>query len=87
MIDPRRLSPYRRWVLRRNLAIYALHRQGWSQRTLADVFLLARSRIHSAIKALKAEDRERKDRGKEDLDPVLVSRSALSSRVKSGRRK
>lgn len=39
-----------RWRFRRNLAIYVAHRGGISQRILADVFDLPRSRISSIIK-------------------------------------
>jgi hypothetical protein len=42
----------KRWRFRRNLVIYAAHRSGLSQRLLADVFDLPRSRIAEIIRDL-----------------------------------
>ena len=39
-----------RWRFRRNLVIYLAHRNGLSQRLLADVFDLPKSRIAAIIK-------------------------------------
>lgn len=46
---PPNASVGKRWRFRRNLVIYIAHRQGVSQRILADVFDLPRSRIGSII--------------------------------------
>ena len=51
---PDNASPGKRWRFRRNLAIYILHRQGLSQRYIADVFDLPRSRVGEIIKELSA---------------------------------
>lgn len=40
----------RKWRFRRNAVIFVAHRSGISQRVLADVFDLPRSRIASIIK-------------------------------------
>jgi hypothetical protein len=40
----------KRWKFRRNAVIYVAHRNGFSQRFLADVFDLPKSRIASIIK-------------------------------------
>jgi hypothetical protein len=54
-----------RWRRRRDLAIYALHRRlHFSQVLLADVFDLARSRIHAIVRDIDAEGEARR-RGKE----------------------
>jgi hypothetical protein len=42
------------WRFRRNLCIYAGHLQGFSQRMLADVFDLPRSRVAEILKATAA---------------------------------
>lgn len=42
-------SAGKRWRFRRNLVIYVAHRQGLSQRLLADVFDLPRSRIAAIL--------------------------------------
>ena len=51
--EPTRMSVGRRWRLRRNLVIYIAARNGVSQRMLADVFDLPRSRIATIIKELR----------------------------------
>ncbi|QDV38270.1 hypothetical protein [Tautonia plasticadhaerens] len=54
---PPEASPGRRWRFRRNLVIYLAHRRnGLSQRFLADVFDLPRSRIAEIIKEFAAYD-------------------------------
>jgi hypothetical protein len=51
---PPNASLGRRWRFRRDLVIYVSSRSGISQRLLADVFDLPRSRIASIIKGLDA---------------------------------
>jgi hypothetical protein len=46
---PPNASVGKRWRFRRNIVIYVAHRSGLSQRFLADVFDLPRSRIASII--------------------------------------
>ena len=54
---PPEASPGRRWRFRRNLVIYLAHRRnGLSQRFLADVFDLPRSRIADIIKEFAVYD-------------------------------
>jgi len=53
---PRDASVGKRWRFRRNLVIYVAHRQGFSQRMLADVFDLPRSRIGEIINQLSMYD-------------------------------
>lgn len=59
---PARASAGRRWRFRRNLVIYIAHRQGLSQRLLADVFDLPRSRIGAIIQEFRAYESSRADR-------------------------
>ncbi len=47
---PPNASPGKRWRFRRDLVIYIAHRNGVSQRLLADVFDLPRSWIAAIIK-------------------------------------
>lgn len=47
---PPNASLGKRWKFRRNAVIYVAHRNGFSQRFLADVFDLPKSRIASIIK-------------------------------------
>jgi hypothetical protein len=47
---PPNASVGKRWRFRRNVVIYVAHRNGISQRVLADVFDLPRSRIASIVK-------------------------------------
>ena len=47
---PPNASEGKRWRFRRNLVIFVAHRQGLSQRMLADVFDLPRSRIGEIIR-------------------------------------
>ena len=47
---PPHASPGKRWRFRRNAVIYVAHRNGISQRLLADVFDLPRSRIAAIVK-------------------------------------
>lgn len=54
---PDNASPGKRWRFRRNVAIYLLHRQGLSQRYIADVFDLPRSRVGEIIKEFSAYER------------------------------
>lgn len=51
---PPNASVGKRWRFRRNVVIYVAHRHGISQRVLADVFDLPRSRIASIIKEFSA---------------------------------
>ncbi len=51
---PPNASVGKRWRFRRNVVIYAAHRQGISQRVLADVFDLPRSRIAAILKEISA---------------------------------
>jgi hypothetical protein len=46
---PPNASVGKRWKFRRNLVIFVAHRNGLSQRFLADVFDLPRSRIAAII--------------------------------------
>lgn len=41
---------------KRNVALYAAHKAGMTERDLADAFLLARSRIHRIITEMRALD-------------------------------
>jgi hypothetical protein len=59
---PARASVGRRWRFRRNLVIYVAHRQGLSQRLLADVFDLPRSRIGAIIQEFRQYESSRPDR-------------------------
>jgi len=54
---PADASVGKRWRFRRNLVIYVAHRQGLSQRLLADVFDLPRSRIGAIIQEFRRLDR------------------------------
>ena len=47
---PPNASAGKRWRFRRNAVIYVAHRNGLSQRLLADVFDLPRSRIAAIVK-------------------------------------
>ncbi len=47
---PPQASAGQRWRWRRNLVIYLAYRQGLSQRFLADVFDLPRSRISEIVR-------------------------------------
>ena len=47
---PPNASVGKRWKFRRNLVIVVAHRNGLSQRLLADVFDLPRSRVAAIIK-------------------------------------
>ena len=51
---PRIATVGQRWRFRRNLVIYLAYRHGASQRLLADVFDLPRSRISAIIEELRA---------------------------------
>ena len=51
---PPNASAGRRWRFRRDMAIYALSRSGFSQRYLGDVFDLPHSRIAAIIKDFSA---------------------------------
>lgn len=50
---PPNASVVKRWKFRRNLVIYLANRQGISQRLLADVFDLPRSRISAIIQEFR----------------------------------
>jgi len=50
---PANASPLKRWMFRRNLVIYLAHRQGVSQRLLADVFDLPRSRVSTIVQEFR----------------------------------
>lgn len=60
-------TPAQRWRRRRDLVIYAAHRRlEFSQRYLADVFDVARSRVHEIVRQLDAEaDARRRGKGDE----------------------
>lgn len=51
---PPNASVGKRWKFRRNVVIYVAQRHGISQRVLADVFDLPRSRIASILKEFSA---------------------------------
>jgi hypothetical protein len=53
---PPNASAVKRWKFRRNLVIAIAHRQGVSQRLLADVFDLPRSRIAAILKEFSRPD-------------------------------
>jgi len=53
---PPNASVGKRWRFRRNVVIYVAHRGGLSQRHLADVFDLPRSRIAEIIREFRAYD-------------------------------
>lgn len=63
------MTPGQRWRFRRNLAIYQLSTAGWSQRMLADVFDLPRSRIATIVKEVHALGEARSDPGPESDSP------------------
>jgi hypothetical protein len=46
-------TPLKRWRFRRNLVIYLAHRHGLSQRLLADVFDLPRSRVWAIVQEFR----------------------------------
>jgi hypothetical protein len=54
-------SPGKRWKFRRNAVIYLAYRGGFSQRVLADVFDLPRSRIATIVKEFQALALARED--------------------------
>ncbi len=51
---PPNASAGRRWRFRRDMGIYALSQCGFSQRHIADIFMLPRSRIAAIIKDFAA---------------------------------
>ncbi len=51
---PPNASVGQRWRFRRNLAIYVLNQNGFSQRLLADIFDLPRSSIGTILKQFAA---------------------------------
>jgi hypothetical protein len=53
---PRNASVGKQWKFRRNVVIYVAYRGGVSQRVLADVFDLPRSRIASIVKEFMKYD-------------------------------
>jgi len=53
---PPNASAGKRWRFRRNLVIYVAHRHGLSQRLLADVFDLPRSRVAAIIQELRRHE-------------------------------
>ena len=53
-----RMTPGQRYRFRRNLVIYTSWKSGFSQRYLADVFLLPRSRIAAIVKEIRQYDPE-----------------------------
>lgn len=53
---PEHASAGKRWRFRRNLVIYVAHRQGLSQRLLAEVFDLPRSRIAEILDELRRNE-------------------------------
>ncbi|MFO0955838.1 MAG: hypothetical protein U0800_00030 [Isosphaeraceae bacterium] len=59
LLPPEGASVGKRWRFRRNLVIYVAYRQGLSQRLLADVFDLPRSRIADIIREFREFDRNR----------------------------
>lgn len=78
-------TPGRRWKFKRNLALYAAWKFGFSHRALSEVFDLPRSRIAEVI--LEAIEIERIWKtGRDGDDPIgkIVSRLLLKSRRKSG---
>jgi hypothetical protein len=52
---PPNASVGKRWKFRRNVVIYVAYRSGISQRALADVFDLPRSRISTIVKAFSEQ--------------------------------
>lgn len=62
----RNLTAAQRWRLRRNLVIFAAHRGGISQRVLADVFCLARSRVAAILREVDVLARSRQG-GEDDM--------------------
>ena len=52
-------SDSKRWRFQRNLVIYVAHRDGLSQRLLADVFDLPRSRVSAIIKEFREYEADR----------------------------
>jgi len=55
---PRGFTPGQRWRFRRNLLIHVAHRQGLSQRFIADVFDLPRSRVAEILKEFAYLERD-----------------------------
>ena len=60
---PANASAGKRWRFRRNVVIYVAHRNGLSQRLLADVFDLPRSRIAEIVREFRAYDGHAEDEG------------------------
>lgn len=60
---PANASVGKRWRFRRNVVIYVAHRNGLSQRLLADVFDLPRSRIAAIIQEYRAYEGNLEDEG------------------------
>lgn len=54
-------SAGKRWRFRRNVVIYVAHRDGLSQRLLADVFDLPRSRIAAIVNEFRRYEKDRAD--------------------------
>jgi hypothetical protein len=50
---PPNATPLKRWRFRRNLVICLAHRHGISQRLLADVFDLPRSRVSAIVQEFR----------------------------------
>jgi len=59
ILPPEGASIGKRWRFRRNLVIYVAYRQGLSQRLLADVFDLPRSRIADIVREFRELDPNR----------------------------
>lgn len=55
---PPNAGPIKRWKFRRNLVIYVAHRSGLSQRLLADVFDLPRSRVAAILQEFRSFETE-----------------------------
>jgi hypothetical protein len=60
-------SAGKRWQFRRNLVIYVAHRSGLSQRLLADVFDLPRSRIATILAELRKYEPSRFEPGEASI--------------------
>ena len=60
---PANASAGKRWRFRRNVVIYVAHRNGLSQRLLADVFDLPRSRIAEILREFRGYDGKAGDVG------------------------
>ena len=56
---PHAITPRQKWQLRRNVLIYALAKDGFSQRVIADGFDLATGSVAEIVQVMRAADAAR----------------------------